>query len=168
MCVKDCFRCHLRENIPEYTSPLPTYGSGDVMFINAQSSHTDLMADRPIDLHYKLINKIMVKLNRPFIYTNILRCTGKSYSKDIKTCIDWTFEDIDRLQPKLIFTLGLIPTKALLHTKEAITDLVGKTLFFSAIPCVPLFGTGYVLNHGLADYMRMESIIESACELYLA
>jgi DNA polymerase len=114
----------------------------------------------------KLLNKFLTnaKLKRKEIYiSNIVHCRptknkGRANrppkDTEIQACKKWIWKEIQEVGPKIIVTLGKIPTFSLLHQKLKksfkLKDIVGD--FFEVDYCsakiVPLYHPSYLMQHG--------------------
>jgi len=94
----------------------------------------------------RLLLRILTKEQKKKCYfTNIVKCyiRGKTPTKEmISNCLPYLIEEVRQVQPKVIVTLGEIPTKALLG-KEKIRDIsfTGQTSHIPELAGIPIFAT---------------------------
>ena len=91
------------------------------------------------------------KISRDTIYiTNTIKCRppgNRNPSADeISACSEYLEAQLLLLHPDIVVTMGNIPTKALLDTKEGITSLRGKWHEWRGIRLLPMFHPSYLLR----------------------
>jgi uracil-DNA glycosylase family 4 len=67
---------------------------------------------------------------------------------DILNCLHHLKEEIKILKPKVIVSLGNVPTKFLAETSQGITRMCGKKFEYDGITVIPLFHPAYLLMDG--------------------
>ena len=82
---------------------------------------------------------------------NIVKCRPPG-NRDPKpeeaaTCMPFLKRQLKVLSPKVIVTLGNVPTKALLGTKAGITKVRGRFDEWEGIPVMPTYHPSYVLRN---------------------
>jgi DNA polymerase len=114
----------------------------------------------------KILDKLFlgarIKREQVFI-TNAVRCRPKDGRKnrpptdqEIAACCDWLIQETLLVKPKVVITLGKIPTGLFLCLKKTfkLQDYVGKEHFpFGLIPedypsVVPCYHPSYLMQHG--------------------
>ncbi len=103
----------------------------------------------------QLLTDIIVKgmkLKREDVYIcNVVKCRPPENRTpepdEITSCEAFVREQIQAIKPKVIVTLGNVPTHTLLKTKEGITKLRGKWREFDGIPLMPTFHPAYLLRN---------------------
>lgn len=65
---------------------------------------------------------------------------------------------IELLKPKLILTMGSIPTQILLEKEDSITSLRGKFFEYQSIPLMATFSLNYLLNNKEAKRKTWEDL----------
>jgi DNA polymerase len=66
---------------------------------------------------------------------------------EIAACETFLAKQIQAIRPRVIVTLGNVPTQTLLKTKEGITKLRGKWQTYQGIPLMPTFHPAYLLRN---------------------
>ena len=69
-------------------------------------------------------------------------------TEEIDTIKPFIFKAIDLLKPKVILTMGSLPTSLILNSSETIVSLRGKWAEYNSIPVMPTFSLQYILNAG--------------------
>ena len=131
--IGDCTRCKLhkgRKNI--------VFGEGDpkavIVFVGEGPGFEEDQQGRPFvgeagQLLTDIIEKGM-KIKRAEVYIcNIVKCRPPDNRNpepdEVETCIGFVKKQIRAINPKVIVTLGNVPTQNLLGTKQGITKLRG-------------------------------------------
>ena len=156
--VTQCTLCNLCKNLPDLTTPIPTYGNGDLLFVNEQPDKTSIMAGQPYDIQYDFISKICSKLNISFRYTYILRCCGEYSKINVLTCKRWFYSDVYKFRPNKILFLGqsynmlygLKKQMKYLHGK--IVEVGRPILSAENIKAKILYSPTYVMKRSQKDY----------------
>lgn len=71
-------------------------------------------------------------------------------SEEIDTIKPFILKAIDLLKPKVILTMGGLPTSVLLNSSEVIVSLRGKWAEYNSIPLMPTFSLQYI-NQGIKE-----------------
>ncbi|MBA3334016.1 MAG: uracil-DNA glycosylase [Acidobacteria bacterium] len=100
----------------------------------------------------QLLEKILkaIGLEREKCYlTNVVKfiSPGDEITPDIlKFFIPYLHREMLAVKPKLIISLGNTPTKALLNTKKAISQIRGEFYDYQGIKLMPTFNPAYILR----------------------
>ena len=98
----------------------------------------------------KMINAIGIERNDVYI-TNIVKCRPPGNRNptpaEISCCLPITKQQIEILNPKLIVTLGNIPTKTLIPDVPGITKARGKIKQYEKWTVLPTFHPSYLLRN---------------------
>ncbi|MEJ7860168.1 MAG: uracil-DNA glycosylase [Pyrinomonadaceae bacterium] len=100
----------------------------------------------------QLLEKILkaIGLEREKCYlTNVVKfiSQGDEITPDIlKFFIPYLHREMLAVKPKLIISLGNTPTKALLNTKKAISQIRGEFYDYQGIKLMPTFNPAYILR----------------------
>ena len=102
-------------------------------------------------LFSKILQSVKIKREDVFI-TNMLKCRppgNRNPSKsEIELCLPYLESQIALINPKIIVTLGNIPTKYLLNSQEGITKVRGRWFdWIGGIKIFPMFHPSYLLRH---------------------
>jgi len=150
----DCTRCKLsggRKNI--------VFGEGDpkavIVFVGEGPGFEEDQQGRPFvgeagQLLTDIIEKGM-KIKRAEVYIcNIVKCRPPGNRNpepdEVESCIGFVKEQIRAINPKVIVTLGNVPTQNLLNTKQGITKIRGTWQSYEGIPVMPTFHPAYLLR----------------------
>ena len=152
--IGDCRRCKLhggRQNI--------VFGEGDpksaVMFVGEGPGYEEDQQGRPfVGAAGQLLTDIIVKgmkLKREDVYIcNIVKCRPPNNRNpepdEVEACIGFVKQQIAAIKPKVIVTLGNVPTQSLLQTRDGITRIRGKWQEYEGIPVMPTFHPSYLLR----------------------
>lgn len=175
--ITECKDCPLHVLLPAGCTPISGFGTpGKIMFIGEAPGENEIELGRPfVGLAGRLLDQILKNsgINRDDIYiANTVNCRPHDYGKnrppsktEIGACKHWLWEQIQEVNPTLIFTLGMTPTKTLLH------DILGKTFKlkdvigneyrpdFLKCPVVPVYHPSFLLQYGRAYTAQTVQII---------
>lgn len=145
----DCELCHSREKVLVGDGNL----NADWLLIGEEPSPNEATAGVPfIGDGGKLLADMLlaIGLDRQTVYTtNIVKCShpsDKAHSKQIKSCNKHLSQQIALLQPKIILTLGLVATQALLQSKQPLAKIRGKQQQLGNIPLIATYHPDYLLR----------------------
>ena len=144
--IKDCQKCPLGKTRLNFV-----FGEGapgaKLVFIGEAPGADEDEAGRPFvgrsgQLLTKIIEAIKFKREEVFI-VNILKCRPPNNRApepdEIVECSPYLFKQLEIINPKIICTLGNPATQTLLQTKEGISKLRGRELFWNGIKVIPTF-----------------------------
>jgi uracil-DNA glycosylase len=152
--IGDCTRCKLhkgRTNI--------VFGEGDpkatILFVGEGPGFEEDQQGRPFvgaagQLLTDIIEKGM-KIARVEVYIcNIVKCRPPNNRNpepdEVEACIGFVKRQIRAIKPKVIVTLGNVPTQNLLGTTQGITKIRGTWQEYEGIPVMPTFHPSYLLR----------------------
>jgi DNA polymerase len=152
--IGDCKRCKLfkgRKTI--------VFGEGNpqatVVFVGEGPGFEEDQQGRPFvgaagQLLTDIIEKGM-KIGRAEVYIcNIVKCRPPNNRNpepdEVEACIGFVKQQIAAIRPRVIVTLGNVPTQNLLKTKDGITRMRGKWQEYEGIPVMPTFHPSYLLR----------------------
>lgn len=152
--IGDCARCKLhkgRTNI--------VFGEGNpaavLVFVGEGPGFEEDQQGRPfVGAAGQLLTDIIVKgmkLERESVYIcNIVKCRPPGNRNpepdEVEACIGFVKRQIAAINPRVIVTLGNVPTQNLLMTKQGITKLRGVWQEYQGIPVMPTFHPSYLLR----------------------
>lgn len=150
----ECTRCKLhtgRKNI--------VFGEGDpkasIVFVGEGPGSEEDQQGRPfVGAAGQLLTDIIVKgmkIRREDVYIcNIVKCRPPENRNpeldEVEACIGFVKKQIAAIKPKVIVTLGNVPTQNLLNTKQGITKMRGTWQEYEGIPVMPTFHPSYLLR----------------------
>lgn len=153
-CLK-CKRCHLSELRTQ-----AVFGEGRVntklMFIGEAPGAEEDQQGRPfVGKAGQLLTKILssVGISREEVYiTNVVKCrppgNRNPTPEEVGMCWPYLEAQIAIIRPKIIVTLGNVPTQSLLRTKESITSLRGRWFeWVGGIKVFPMFHPSFLLRN---------------------
>jgi len=152
--IGDCTRCKLHKGRNSIV-----YGEGDpkatIIFVGEGPGFEEDQQGRPFvgaagQLLTDIIEKGM-KIKRADVYIcNIVKCRPPNNRNpepdEVEACIGFVKKQIAAIRPKVIVTLGNVPTQNLLGTKQGITRLRGSWQEYEGIPVMPTFHPSYLLR----------------------
>ncbi len=152
--IGECTRCKLFKDRKTIV-----FGEGDpkasIVFVGEGPGFEEDQQGRPFvgaagQLLTDIIEKGM-KIKRAEVYIcNIVKCRPPGNRNpepdEVAACIGFVKQQIAVISPKVIVTLGNVPTQNLLGTKEGITRMRGKWLEYEGIPVMPTFHPSYLLR----------------------
>lgn len=153
--IKICTQCPLYKT---RNHAVPGEGSffSPVMFVGEAPGEVEDLHGKPfIGKAGQLLTKILksVQIERKDIFiTNMIKCRppgNRNPSKsEVEVCLPYLESQIALINPRIIVTLGNIPTKFLLDTGEGITKLRGQWFDWTGgIKIFPMFHPSYLLRH---------------------
>ncbi len=103
----------------------------------------------------ELLTKIIengMQVGRESVYIcNVVKCRPPDNRNpepdEIAACGPFLVKQLSSINPKVIVTLGNVPTQTLLKTKEGITRLRGRWQTYEGIPLMPTFHPAYLLRN---------------------
>jgi DNA polymerase len=165
--IKNCHQCGLCEYMP--LGPVTSVGPElpSILIVGEAPGEDESIAEEPfVGLAGQLLNKLLnnAGLKRDSILiANVVNCRptlNNEWKKnrppsrtEIKACQGWLFKQIEVTKPKLIFTLGKIPTYVVLGLKPTfkLHDYIGKVQKYNEIDVIPNLHPSYVLQYGRSE-----------------
>lgn len=152
--MNDCTRCKLHKGRNSIV-----FGEGDpkasILFVGEGPGFEEDQQGRPFvgaagQLLTDIIEKGM-KIARAEVYIcNIVKCRPPGNRNpepdEVEACIGFVKQQIRAIRPKVIVTLGNVPTQNLLGTKQGITKMRGNWQEYDGIPVMPTFHPSYLLR----------------------
>lgn len=156
--VQSCTRCPLCE-----TRNSVVFGEGprdaSILFIGEGPGAQEDLTGRPFvgrsgNLLSELMEEAGVPRDRVFI-TNMVKCrppeNRNPSRQELLACRGWLEDLLSILKPKLVVSVGNVPTQSLLSTKQGITSLRGRfhSVVISGVELSlrPLFHPAYLLRY---------------------
>ena len=151
--IRKCRKCRLSR---ERTHAVPGEGSltADLMFIGEGPGRDEDLQGKPfVGEAGKLLTRIIkaMQFKREDVYiTNVVKCRPPKNRNpeldEMDQCRNYLIRQIEMIQPKIIVTLGNVPTKYLLNTKTGITSMRGTFQKFKNIQVMPTFHPSYLIR----------------------
>lgn len=151
----NCRRCSLSQLRTQVV-----FGEGkidtDIMFIGeAPGAEEDLQGKPFVGKAGRLLTRILESagIDRDDVYiTNVVKCRPPGNRNptplEIATCWPFLEAQIAIIKPRIIVTLGSVPTQAILKTKESITKVRGKWFeWIGGIRVFPMFHPSFLLRN---------------------
>jgi DNA polymerase len=152
--IGDCTRCKLhrlgrRQIVFGVGNP-----SADLMFVGeAPGADEDIQGIPFVGRAGQLLTKIIeaIGLSRNDVYiANVIKCRPPENRNpepdEVETCEPFLFQQIDRIQPKVIVALGTFAAKALLKTQDPISRLRGRAFDYRGATLIPTFHPAFLLR----------------------
>lgn len=152
--IGDCRRCKLNKGRNAIV-----FGEGNpkatIVFVGEGPGFEEDQQGRPfVGAAGQLLTDIIVKgmkLKREDVYIcNIVKCRPPGNRNpepdEVEACIGFVKKQIAAIRPKVIVTLGNVPTQNLLSTKQGITKMRGTWQEYEGIPVMPTFHPSYLLR----------------------
>lgn len=151
--IRNCRKCRLSRSRRQ---AVPGEGSlkAELMFIGEGPGREEDLQGKPfVGEAGKLLTRIIKKMEfkREEVYiTNVVKCRPPGNRNpepdEMDLCRNYLFRQIEMIQPKVIVTLGNVPTKYLLQTKTGISSLRGSFQTFRNIQVMPTFHPSYLIR----------------------
>lgn len=115
---------------------------------------------------FNLIQKANIDYETIY-FTNTVKCqTNKVEQNNVDACKSWLWKELNLIQPKIVLTLGALPTKLLLKDLKSnfkMKDVAGQahTVSYIDASIFPWYHPNYILNRGKAfDEQTIEFFIK--------
>ncbi len=153
--IGDCKRCKLYKGRKSIVFGEGNPGASLVFVGEGPGAEEDEQGRPFVGEAGQLLTKIIengMKLKRSDVYIcNIVKCRPPGnrtpQPDEIEACKQFVIRQIQAIKPKVIVTLGNVPTQTLLGVKEGITKLRGRWQSYSGIPLMPTFHPAYLLRN---------------------
>ena len=144
--IKSCQKCPLGKTRLNFV-----FGEGapgaKLVFIGEAPGADEDESGRPfIGRAGKLLTKIIEAVNfkrEDVFIMNVLKCRPPNNRapepEEVKECSPYLFKQLEIINPVIICTLGNPATQTLLQTKEGISKLRGRELYWNGIKVIPTF-----------------------------
>jgi uracil-DNA glycosylase family 4 len=152
--IGDCTRCKLhrlgrRQIVFGVGNP-----TADLMFVGeAPGADEDVQGIPFVGRAGQLLTKIIeaIGLTREDVYiANVIKCRPPENRNpepdEVESCEPFLFQQIDRIQPKVIVALGTFAAKALLKTQDPISRLRGRSFDYRGATLIPTFHPAFLLR----------------------
>lgn len=152
--IGDCTRCKLHRLGRKQIVFGVGNPSADLMFVGeAPGADEDIQGIPFVGRAGQLLTKIIeaIGLTRDDVYiANVIKCRPPENRNpepdEVETCEAFLFQQIDRIQPKVIVALGTFAAKALLKTQDSISRLRGRTYDYRGAKLIPTFHPAFLLR----------------------
>ena len=145
------------KSLPTFADEFFIFGTGniksDVIVVGESPGAPDADSEKPfMGPVGQLLEKILaaIGIRREEVYlTNIVKfiSQGDELTPEIlKFFTPFLHREILAVNPKVIISLGNTPTKALLNTKKAISQIRGEFFDYNGIKLMPTFNPAYLLR----------------------
>ena len=149
-----CEKCPLAAS---RTLAVPGEGcaQADLMFVGEGPGHDEDIQGKPfVGKAGQLLTKIIqaMDLSREDVYiTNIVKCrppgNRNPHHDEINSCAPYLKQQLEMIKPKVIVSLGNVPTKHLLETASGISALRGRFQTYGGIQIMPTFHPSYLVRN---------------------
>jgi uracil-DNA glycosylase len=152
--IGDCTRCKLHKLGRTQIVFGVGNPSADLMFVGeAPGGDEDIQGIPFVGRAGQLLTKIIeaIGLKRDDVYiANVIKCRPPGNRNpepdEVEQCEPFLFQQIDRIQPKVIVALGTFAAKALLKTQDPISRLRGRIYDYRGAKLVPTFHPAFLLR----------------------
>ena len=154
--VSNCSKCELCKSRINTVLGEGNINSRVVLVGEAPGEDEDKQGRPFVGRAGQLLTNILEKggnIPRSSVYiTNTIKCRPPDNRNpnlnEVTCCREYLEAQLLLLQPKIIVTLGNIPTKALLNTSQGITSLRGRWQKWRGIDLLPMFHPSFLLRNG--------------------
>lgn len=161
--IKKCKSCSLCELMPFL--PVPGIGPNNakIAIVGEAPGEDESIAEEPFVGQCGRMLDLMLKaadINRENCYIcNVVNCrpvkVGKRISNrpptkdEINSCKGWLFKQLELVRPKVVFTLGKVPTSTLLGLKSSITlsGYIGNQYNKDNMLVIPVWHPSYLMQY---------------------
>ena len=145
------------KSLPAFAQEFFIFGTGnikaDVVIVGESPGAPDADSEKPfMGPVGQLLERILISIGirREEVYlTNVVKyiSQGDELTPDIlKFFTPFLHREILAINPKVVISLGNTPTKALLNTKKAISQIRGEFFDYNGIKLMPTFNPAYLLR----------------------
>lgn len=152
--IHNCRKCPLGA---ARTHAVPGEGNrqADLMFIGEGPGRDEDLQGRPfVGKAGQLLTRIIhaMGFRREDVYiANIIKCRppdNRNPNRDeIENCSGYLYEQLELVRPRVIVTLGNVPTQFFLQVKTGITSLRGNFYPYGHIQIMPTFHPSYLIRN---------------------
>jgi uracil-DNA glycosylase family 4 len=152
--IRQCQKCQLSRT---RTQAVPGEGSpqADLVFVGEGPGHDEDAQGRPfVGRAGQLLTKIIKAMGyeRHEVYiTNIVKCrppqNRNPLREEMESCAPFLERQLVAIRPRVIVTLGNVPTRFLLHTTAAISGLRGRFQEMGEFQVMPTFHPSYLVRN---------------------
>jgi DNA polymerase len=152
--IHNCRKCPLGAT---RTHAVPGEGNkqADLMFIGEGPGRDEDLQGRPfVGKAGELLTRIIhaMGFRREDVYiANIIKCRppdNRNPNRDeIENCSNYLYEQLELVKPRVIVTLGNVPTQFFLQVKTGITSLRGNFYPYGNIQIMPTFHPSYLIRN---------------------
>lgn len=148
---KKCQLCQTRSNV--------VFGEGDIntdlVFVGEAPGRDEDLSGRPFvgragELLTGMIEKGMKRPRSSVYICNIIKCRPPQNRDpnevEISSCIEYLYEQLTVIRPKLIIALGRIAGQILAGQNLSMRSLRGRFFRFRGIPMMPIYHPAYLLR----------------------
>ncbi len=141
-----CNKCNIAQNRKNIIFGEGSYNAklifiGDIPKTDEEKTEKPLAGEAGILLN-KIISAMNLSLEQVYI-CNLLKCkidkNIKNCEKEIKNCLPFLKDQIKKINPQIICTLGTMASQTILNNKSGITGLRGKFHKYNNIKVMPTF-----------------------------
>ena len=188
--IGQCEGCHLHKHLATECTPTPGHGNSnaDLMFVAEAPGENEMLTGIPlVGLAGQLFDKLLDQagiIRKDCWIDNIVHCRPTEDNKgfknrpptdeEIKACKGWIWEAIQVVNPKVIVTMGKVPTYTLLHsqlnktfTMKSVVGQEFKVDYFPAI-IIPVYHPSHLLQHGKKHIDATIDIFKKAKSLLIS
>lgn len=184
--IRACTSCGLCKTMPFH--PVPGIGptNAKIMIIGEAPGEDESMIEEPfVGQAGMMLNRLLSEagLDRKLLYiTNLVKCRPINGKKnrpptkaEISACTGWIADEITSVNPKLIFTLGKLPTVRMLGLKSTIKlhDYIGTNNNFHIHDCmgehininvIPNLHPSFLMQYGKKEIAQAVSVFKMGIE----
>ncbi len=150
----ECTRCPLQDGRTQVVFGVGNPDAKLVFVGEAPGFDEDQQGEPFVGRAGKLLDKLMeeVGIRRRDVYiTNTIKCRPPDNRvpapAELLACAPWLDRQLKIIVPRLVVTLGNVPTKALLKTETGIVKMRGQKTMLGSVLVIPTFHPAYLLRN---------------------
>lgn len=152
--IKECQACPLAKT-RKNTVPGEGDMEAELMFVGEGPGREEDIKGKPfVGRAGQLLTRIIeaMKFERENVYiTNVIKCrppdNRNPKTSEVEKCQRFLLKQIELISPKIIVTLGNVPTRYFLNKSEGITSLRGRFYPYHDIQIMPTFHPSYLVRN---------------------
>jgi uracil-DNA glycosylase family 4 len=165
--------------MPCGATPVPGYGNQNakIVLVGEALGNDEVLLGEPfVGMAGKYLNKMLKEagIERHNIYiTNTVHCrptkndNGKTNrpptGPEIRECSAWAGLEIKEIQPAVVITLGLVPTKTYVDKHAKLDEVVGKHFIKDGVAYFPNYHPSYLMNRRTDLTTKAIEVLREAC-----
>jgi len=170
--VASCTKCELHSSRTQTVFGIGNHNADVLIIGEAPGQDEDAQGEPFVGRAGKLLDAMLlaIGLQREEVYiANILKCRPPGnrdpHADEVSQCHPYLQQQIELLQPKVIFAVGRIAAQSLLQTDETVGKLRGRLHDFQGIPMIVSYHPAYLLRKPTEkrkswhDLLRLKAVL---------
>ncbi|MGB5396819.1 MAG: uracil-DNA glycosylase [Gammaproteobacteria bacterium] len=170
--VAACTKCELHSSRTQTVFGVGNHNADVLVIGEAPGQDEDAQGEPFVGRAGKLLDAMLqaINLQREQVYiANILKCRPPGnrdpHADEVAQCRPYLQQQIELLQPKVIFAVGRVAAQSLLQSDDAVGKLRGRVHDFQGIPLLVSYHPAYLLRKptekrkAWQDLLRLRAVL---------